>query len=314
MNRGSAIVTGGAGFIGSRLVERMIDHGWAVYVVDDFSTHTTPKWPDLLGVSISNGRVQDHSSYRFNANPPNLIVHLAGKVGPLGVMKFKGSIAKDTVDSAAQVATWALQYECPLIFISTSEVYGDASRENKETDLPVIQPASGRSEYAVAKLAAEHMLLNIDKLDVRIIRPFNIAGYGQRTEGGFVIPRFINQVSSDEPMTVYLPGTQQRSFTHVDDFIDGLGLVYTDGKSKEIYNVGNPNNKTSMFELAMQVGRMSENSSARLELIDPFELHGSSFKEAPDKIPDHTKMVKLGWKPRRDLEMIIKDSFRYARD
>lgn len=310
----TAVVTGGAGFIGRRLVERMASNGWRVTIVDDMSTHDKKtmllhEFPQANYLSV--GRVQDHNMASVTKlGKPDLIVHLAGKVGPLGVLKFRGQIAKDTIDAAHTVADWALEFGCPLIDISTSEVYGNDDIANAESHKPVIQHPSARSEYAVAKLAAEHMLFNKDGLDVRVIRPFNIAGYGQRTDGGFVIPRFVEQALNGDNLTVYTPGTQERSFTHVDDFIDGLAVVYKRGTSREVYNIGNPYNKLTMEELAQQVIART-GSGVGIELVDPVYIHGEDFKDAPDKIPYSVKMFGLGWHPYRGTGEIVQDSIAY---
>ncbi len=312
----TAVVTGGMGFIGRRLVERMIVNGWRVLVVDDMSTHedktSFPTWEGSQAY-MSIGRVQDHTVASIaKQGKPDLIVHLAGKVGPLGVLKFKGKIAKDTIDANSVVADWALHYECPLIDISTSEVYGDDSKKNSEWDKPVIQHPSARSEYAVSKLAAEHMLMNTDGLDVKIVRPFNIAGYGQRADGGFVIPRFIEQAFKGDDLTVYWPGHQQRSFTHVDDFLDGLAIVYAKGDNRTVYNIGSPWNTITIHQLAIQIA--SRIGSANVSIVRASELHGKGFVDAPDKIPNAELLALLGWVPYRSTGEIIQDSIRYYRE
>jgi UDP-glucose 4-epimerase len=315
----SAVVTGSAGFIGNRVVERMLDKGWYVYGIDDYSTHNKAEWPlaERDNLQPITAKAQDVMWSKFKDYPPEVIIHLAGKVGPVGVMRHKGNIAKDTIEAADRVSIWAYEYECPLIFTSTSEVYGDDTGSNKESDPTTIQLHSARSEYAVSKLASEHMLINRqgsddwkDRLDVRIVRPFNIAGRGQRTDGGFVLPRFINDVKAKKKVTIYKPGTQQRAFTHVDDFIDGLALVYQRGKSGEVYNLGNENNKISMFGVAEEVTFHVTGGYPKLdaEVVDPKDLHGPDFREAPDKIPDSTKArTELGWAPYRGICQIIKD-------
>jgi nucleoside-diphosphate-sugar epimerase len=315
----SAVVTGAAGFIGNRVVERMLDKGWYVYGIDDYSTHNKAEWPlaERDNLQPITAKAQDVMWSKFKDYPPEVIIHLAGKVGPLGVIKHSGKIAMDTIELADKVSVWAYEYECPLIDISTSEVYGDDTGTNSESDPTTIQLYSARSEYAVSKLASEHMLLNRvaskdweGRLDVRIVRPFNIAGRGQRTDGGFVLPRFIKDVRAKKKVTIYKPGTQQRAFTHIDDFVDGLALVYQRGKSGEIYNLGNERNKMTMFQLAEEVFVHANGTYPKLdaEIVDPKELHGPDFREAPDKIPDSTKArTELGWKPYRRICRIIED-------
>jgi UDP-glucose 4-epimerase len=312
-----AIVTGGAGFIGRRLVERMVEKEWDVVVIDDFSTHTHPKF-DMIdpyrkgkgGITFINAPVQDVSNYRLRDPNPDVIIHLAGKVGPIGVTKFKGLMVWDAVQASARTAVWAREFDCPLIFTSTSEVYGNSSWSNSEKDPTCIQLVSARSEYAVAKLAAEHMLLNQPGIDVRIIRPFNISGYGQRIEGGFVIPRFVKAMEDGDMMTLYQPGTQERSFTHVDDFLDGLDIVYRKGVSGEIYNIGNPNNRQAMIGLSSMIEHLY-GTRDRTVVVDPKDLHGPEFREAPDKIPNADKLIDMGWLPYRHTRQIVEDVIRY---
>jgi UDP-glucose 4-epimerase len=304
-----AIVTGGEGFIGSRLVERLLDASWEVLIVDDYSTHDGPWGTWNPGARLQQGHVQEVILPR-DFRKPDVIFHLAGKVGPVGVLKFKGYIAKDTIDAAYAVGDWAHDAGCPLIDVSTSEVYGSPDDANSEHTPKVFRNFSARSEYAIGKLAAENMLINRNNVDVRIIRPFNVTGARQRTEGGFVIPRFVQQAIKGEKLTVYQPGTQRRSFTHVDDIIDGMMLAWTKGKTNEVYNLGNPYNTRTMLELAQMVIAMW--GKGDYEIIDPQTLHGKSFVEAPEKIPNPTKaMRELGFEPFRKIEQIVSESIAW---
>ena len=162
-------------------------------------------------------------------------------------------------------------------------------------------------EYAVAKMAAETMLLNTDFLDVRIIRPFNVAGPRQSEQGGFVLPRFMRQARSGEAMTVYQPGTQRRAFTHVLDIVEGIYRAMRLGKQGEVYNLGNDLNECSIYELAREIHDIM-GSTSPIEIVDPTSIWGLGFKEAPDKIPYARKaMRELGWQPLRNRSQIILD-------
>jgi UDP-glucose 4-epimerase len=299
-----AIVTGAAGFIASHLVDRLIEQGWEVLAIDDLSGGTTDEHVNR-GARFIQARVQDCNFTNF----PDAIFHLAGKVGPVGVTRHAGEIALDTIQSADVVGRWATDWGCPLIDISTSEVYGDASKANSEYDPTVFQHSpSARKEYAVGKLAAETMLRNRKYLDVKVVRFFNVTGPRQSPVGGFVIPRFVLQALRGEPLTVYAPGTQVRSFSHVDDIIDGLMLIYEKGVSGEVYNLGNPYNACTMTELAEEV---LDYIPGRYDIVDPITLHGASFREAPDKTPDASKVMALGWAPVLGRCEIIEDVFDY---
>lgn len=303
------VVSGGAGFIGSHLVDALVDRGWRVLVIDDHSNRGSG-WRNpaalYLDAAVQRAIVPD--------DPIDAVFHLAGKVGPTGVLRWAGQIAKDTVDAAATVGDWARRAECPLIDVSTSEVYGDPSGPNSErTPRTFVAGTSARMEYAVGKLAAETMLLNTAGLDVRIVRPFNVTGPRQMPDGGFVLPRFVAQALAGTPLTVYQPGTQRRAFTHVADIVAGILAVFDRGRAGEAYNLGHAANECSIAELAADVLAVT-GSRAGARILDPTTIHGPLFREAPDKIPDARKAIReLGWSPMRSRLDIIADVVDYWR-
>lgn len=304
-----AIVTGGAGFIGSHLVDALVCRGWRVLVIDDHSNHGSGyRNPDALylDAAVQRAIVPD--------DPIDAVFHLAGKVGPTGVLRWAGKIAKDTVDAAATVGAWARRAECPLIDVSTSEVYGDPSGPNSELTPRTFAPGtSARMEYAVGKLAAETMLLNTTGLDVRIVRPFNVTGPRQMPDGGFVLPRFVAQALAGAPLTVYQPGTQRRAFTHVADIVAGILAVFDRGRPGEAYNLGHAANECSILELAADVLAATGSRTGAL-ILDPATIHGPLFREAPDKIPDARKAIReLGWSTTRSRLDIVSDVVDYWR-
>lgn len=282
-----AVVTGGAGFIGGHLADRLEADGWDVLVID---RATGPSIQDYRGVPQAEA-----------------IFHLASPVGPLGVLEWAGRLVPEVIESTRIVADWARWLGCPLVYVSTSELYGPQEGACSEA-LPRITPAghSARMEYAVAKLAAETMLLNERSLDVRIVRPFNVAGPRQKPDGGFVMPRFARQALTGAPLTVYMPGTQLRALTHVADIVEGLLAVYERGRRGEVYNLGNAGNLCSVWDLALEVAMAVGGPSAPV-LVDP-TLRWPDFTEAADKWPDAAKATReLGWHPYRDRPSIIGD-------
>jgi UDP-glucose 4-epimerase len=297
-----ALVTGGKGFIGSHLVERLLVDGWQVTVVDDGRSGAT----EFPGAEYIRRSVAEAGRLGWCVDA---VFHLAGPVGPVGVLEHAGRIVPDIVRDAQVVRDIAFRDRAPLVYVSTSEVYGLQQQPMTE-DAPRIIAAghSARMEYAVAKMAAETMLLNTDGLDVRIIRPFNVAGPRQREDGGFVLPRFIRQAKNGEPLTVYQPGTQRRAFTHVLDIVDGIVRAASTGPSGAVYNLGNPANECSIGELALEVVGVLGIPS-RIDIVDPVTLWGPTFREAPDKVPDITlARTVLGWEPTRDRETVIEDA------
>lgn len=284
-----AIVTGGSGFIGSHLVEILEADGWDVWNIDR-----------ALGASIQ--------TVRLNLDNADAIFHLASPVGPVGVINQAGYIVTEVIDCAEIVRRWAARFDCPLIYVSTSEVYGSGGADAEDDACRFGPETSARKEYAVAKLAAETMLRNTPGLDVRIVRPFNVAGPRQQAAGGFVLPRFIAQARSGRPLTVYAPGTQRRAFAHVREVAGGIYAAYQRGAAGEVYNLGNPANATSMFDLANRVLDVM-GLDGDLEVVDPAALHGPGFREAPDKLPNIAKAQRdLDWHPVRGLGDIIADA------
>lgn len=285
----TVVVTGGAGFIGSHLVDLLRDRGADVEVIDRAAG------PDI-----------EHAEFPTTS----YIYHLAGPVGPVGVLSQAGRIVTDIIRDAAIVRDVALRDGARLVYVSTSEVYGPqpAGRTDEHAPRVITAGHSARQEYAVAKLAAETMLLNTPDLDVVIIRPFNVAGPRQRTEGGFVLPRFIEQALAGKPLTVYQPGTQRRAFTHVLDIVEGIALAASKGRRGQVYNLGNPANECDILTLAAEVIEATGSTSA-IEVVDPVTLHGPAFAEAPDKVPDPTRAIEeLGWRPKRDRLTVIRDA------
>lgn len=298
-----AIVTGGFGFIGSHLVDRLLADGHEVVVIDDGRNATAPL-AERDGLTIFRRAVEDTPLSLVRAD---IIYHLAAPVGPVGVIRRGGVIAREVVEASYRVGRWALLNACPLIDVSTSEVYGSGGSDAEDDPCTFQAPTSARKEYAVAKLAAETMLRNTPDLDVRIVRPFNVAGPRQSAYGGFVIPRFVQQARTGAALTVYAPGDQRRAFTHVLDIVDGLVLIAEAGTPGEVYNLGNPGNSTTMIGLAQRVlGVLGMPGVTRI--VDPVELHGPGFREAPDKLPNAEKAMALGWRPTRDLGQIIRDA------
>lgn len=298
------VVTGGLGFIGSHLAETLAIDGHEVFIIDDGRTSAVRT---VYGTEVIHEQVQR----AYWPDKLDGIFHLAGPVGPVGVLNHAGYIVRDVIEMATTVAVEALVNHCPIVFVSTSEVYGLQPQPVNERSPQVFgMDHSARKEYAVAKLAAETMLLNDATLTagVTIIRPFNVAGPRQQTRGGFVIPRFIDQAMRGIPLTVYVPGTQQRAFTHVLDIVDGIRLAMINVEGRQVFNLGNPLNVCTIEQLAAEVieevGR-----GGSIEMTDPTALWGSRFREAPDKIPDPALAIeKLQWHPTRDRATIIREA------
>jgi len=326
MNTRKILITGGFGFIGSHLTEKLIaDDRNHVHIVDNLSTNSiNPEaYLDFLGrprnLTYSICSVEQFCDGLAPKRDFDQIYHLASVVGPVGVLSHAGNIALQIVSDANHIVQMALRTNAKIVDVSTSEVYG-GGRDGycSEKDFKVIQPnVTVRLEYAVAKLAAEISLINITRvtgLKVSIVRPFNVAGPRQSGRGGFVLPRFIEQALTGEAITVYSDGKMVRAFTHVKDIVNGIVLAMEKGANGEVYNIGNPSNKTTILELAERVVFLTH-SKSEISHVDPKILFGPLFEEANDKYPDSDRATHdLDWRPVHTIDEIINDSCAYIRN
>ena len=313
------LITGGLGFIGSHSVEKWKNLGYKITIIDNMSSNAlspTDKLfegceiilEDILNVDIT--RLEKFDS----------ILHLASPVDPVGVLKHSGKMASIIIDDIYWAINAAKHNNCPLIFISTSEIYGyrDGKTYLKENDQKVLDGEfTVRNEYAIAKLLSEIVLSNTGKIDpnfkYQIIRPFNVSGKYQLPDGGFVVPRFVNQALNNKDITVYYDGLQLRAFTWVKDIVEGIYLTST--APEELWNgewnVGNEMNENTILYMAEKIKEMSQ-SNSQVIYIDPVLLHGPLFSEAPEKIPNSEKIKDLlGWKPTKGVDEILNEVVEY---
>jgi UDP-glucose 4-epimerase len=235
----------------------------------------------------------------------------------VGVLQHSGKIASGVIEDAVALADMCQKTGAKLCAVSSSEVYGGGQSGlcDETMECRIGPEPSARREYAVGKLAAEVALQNLARdggLDVRIVRPFNVTGPRQSPRGGFVLPRFVLQALTGKPLTVYGDGSQVRAFTHVTDIVQGLVAAMDRGAPGEIYNLGNPENRITIEELATCVAVRGSLEPAEIQFVDPKALFGDRFAEANDKYPDAQKAFdQLGWRPNYDVRRIVVDVIRY---
>ena len=250
----------------------------------------------------------------------DLVLHLASPVGPVGVLKHSGNMARIILDDIYWAINAAKHNNCPLVFISTSEIYGHRDEKSyleEESDKVLHGEFTVRNEYAIAKLLSEIVLTNQAKINpdfrYQIIRPFNVTGKYQLPDGGFVLPRFVNQALKGEDITVYYDGLQLRAFTWVKDIVDGIYLtsIADDKNWNEEWNIGNEKNERTILYLAERVKEIT-NTESKIVNVDPVELHGPLFAEAPEKIPNSEKIKeRLGWKATKGVDEVIQEVVEY---
>jgi len=308
------LITGGLGFLGSYSIERYKKEEYKITVVDNLSTNVIQ--PDDPICEDVNVIIEDVLKYDWNKSEAfDMILHLASPVGPVGVLKHSGKIADLIISDIYWAIEGALKFNCPLIFISTSEIYGyrkEATYLKENDDKLLVGNYSIRNEYSMAKLLSEIVLENtakVKQIKYQILRPFNISGARQLKTGGFVLPTFVTQALSNIPITVFGNGKQVRAFTHVKDIVEGIYLtsIAEDKYYNQIWNIGNPDNISTIDYLAKTVKEKTKTSS-EIIYVNPKTIHGPLYEEAWDKIPDATKIKDiLKWNPLYSKDEIIND-------
>lgn len=318
MKKKSVLITGGLGFLGSYSIELWKKEGWDITVIDNLSTNVIePSDPICDNVNLIIDDILNCSWQSLDKF--DMIVHLASPVGPAGILKHSGKIADYIMSDIYWAIEGANKNSCPLVFVSTSEIYGhrDEAVFLKEDEDKILRGKfSVRNEYSIAKLLSEIVLSNVAKisdLKYQIIRPFNISGARQLKNGGFVLPTFVQQALNHSDITVFNSGEQIRAFTHVSDIVNGIYLITTAPEQhyNQSWNVGNAKNVSTINELAGIV-KSKTNSNSTIAHVDPKTIHGPLYEEAWDKIPDAEKIKDLlGWEPKWSKEEIIEDVIKH---
>ena len=315
------LITGGAGFIGSHLAERLLDAGQAVTVVDDLST----------GRDANLARIRDHQKFCFvrdtvsSERTVNLLMsqcdavfHLAATVGVQLVHDEPVRTIHTTIHGTEVVLDAAHRFGKPVLITSSSEVYGKGTRVPFGEDDDVVMGATRFTRwcYAYAKGIDEFLGLAYHKqfaLPVVIVRLFNTVGPRQVGQYGMVLPRFVEAALANRPLKVYGDGTQTRCFCQVTDVVDALIKLFdTPAAQGQVFNVGG-DEEVSMNDLACRV-IAAAGSGSPTELIPYDVAYGQRFDDLPRRVPKLDKIRgAIGFAPKMNLEQIIRsviDDFR----
>ncbi|MBO1333637.1 NAD-dependent epimerase/dehydratase family protein [Streptomyces sp. VRA16 Mangrove soil] len=310
------LVTGGAGFIGSHLTDALLAQGHTVVVLDDLSTgdrvNLAAAWPDprlrFVRGSVLDARLVDELTARCDH-----VVHLAAAVGVRAVVEQPLKSFTTNARGTETVVEAARRHGRPLLFASTSEVYGkNGSGPVAETADRILGPTTvARWSYSTAKAVGEILVLGHHRefgLPVTVARIFNTVGPRQSPAHGMVVPRLAAQAVAGRPLTVYGDGTQRRCFTHVADTVDALlRLLAHPGACGEVFNVGS-DEETAIGDLAGIVVERA-GSPSPLRFIPYEEVYGGAaggFQDLPRRIPDTGKLRELtGWAPKSGLVDIV---------
>jgi len=315
------LITGGAGFIGSHLSERLLALGHEVLAIDDLSTG---KVENILPV-------RSHPSYEFHCDSifnrrlmaelvdlADIVFHLAAAVGVKRIVDYPVQTIETNVGGTEVVLELAAKRQRRLVLASTSEVYGKSNKLpfSETDDLVLGSTYNQRWAYACSKAIDEFLALAYfreQKLPVTIVRLFNTVGPRQTGQYGMVVPTFVRQALLQEPVTVFGDGTQARCFGHVSDIIDGLLAVAADDSTAgEIFNLGNTEEVT-IGELALRVIAATK-SSSQIRYVPYSEAYGPGFEDMYRRIPDISKATAwLNFHPRFGLDEILRDVVSFVR-
>ena len=307
------LVTGGAGFIGSHLAEKLIARGDQAVILDDLSTGTPKNLATLEGkVMFHKGNILDRAIVDRLIAECDYVVHLAAALGVLKIINKPLESLKTNLQGSGIVLEAADKYKKPVLIASTSEIYGknDKVPLNEEDDRIIGHPLKSRWSYSEAKAVDESFAYFYhleNKLPVRIVRFFNTVGPRQVGHYGMVVPRFISAALANKPLSVYGSGDQIRCFCHVDDAVRALLLVMDSDKAiGQVFNVGN-NQQISIMELAKKVIGITRSTSS-IEKIAYENAYPEGFEDMQRRVPDISKIKQvLGWTPEINLDQIIKD-------
>jgi len=307
------LVTGGAGFIGSHLVEKLITRGGQVVILDDLSTGIPKNLATVQGkFAFNKGNILDRSIIEKLVAECDYVVHLAAALGVLNIVNKPLESLQTNLQGSEIVLEACDKYRKPVLIASTSEIYGKNEKAalNEEDDRIIGHPLKSRWSYSEAKAVDESLAYFYyleNKLPIRIVRFFNTVGPRQVGHYGMVVPRFVSAALKNEPLSVYGSGDQIRCFCHVDDAVRALLLVMDSDKAVgEVFNVGN-NQQISIMELAKKVIEIT-GSSSKIEKIAYKDAYPDGFEDMQRRVPDISKIKRvLGWTPEINLDQIIKD-------
>jgi UDP-glucose 4-epimerase len=309
-----ALITGGAGFIGSHLAETLLGRGKRVNVVDDLSTgklanishlrdnpHFTCTIDTIMNEKLMDDLIKD----------TDIIYHLAASVGLKYVIDNPLKSIQTNVRGTEIILDLASKYKKKVLITSTSEVYGKNNKVpfKEEDDSIIGYTKLYRWSYACAKKLDEFLAFayfHEKKLPVIIVRLFNTSGPRQTGEYGMVIPRFIKQAILNQSITIYGSGKQKRCFSYVGDIVGAIVELIDNPKCcGEIFNIGN-DEEISIEDLAYKIKKLT-NSTSLIHYVSYNDAYGDGFEDMQRRIPDLSKIKKfIGYKPKVGLDEMLK--------
>lgn len=304
-----SVVTGGAGFLGSHLCDRLLAEGHRVVCIDNLITGDTANIAHLVGHERFSFLKHDVTNYIFIDGPVHNVLHFASPASPIDYLKLPIQTLKVGSLGTHKALGLSKEKNARFLIASTSEVYGDPLvHPQEESYWGNVNPIGSRGVYDEAKRFAEAMTMayhRFHSVDTRIVRIFNTYGPRMRINDGRAIPAFMSQAIRGEDVTVFGDGSQTRSVCYVDDLIDGIYKLLMSDISDPV-NIGNPD-ELPMIDLAREIIELTGSKSKII------------FKELPEddpkiRQPDITKAKKyLGWEPKVNRKEGLKKTLDYFR-
>ena len=309
------LITGGAGFIGSHLTDRLVADGHQITILDNLATGRKENLSAHLGgesVNFIEGSILDLPLLDALVKETEYVFHLAAAVGVFNIVNHPLDSLMTNIRGTENVLESAHKYSKPVFVTSSSEVYGkNASDSLKESDDRILgAPVTLRWSYSEAKAIDESLAYAYwveKKLETRIVRFFNTVGPRQLGAYGMVVPRFVQFALSNEPITIYGNGEQTRCFGHVLDAVDAVvRIAFTENTIGKVINIGN-DFEISINDLAKKV-IADTNSQSEIVYVPYEEAYGDGFEDMERRVPN-IELIKslVGWEPKRDLSTMISD-------
>ena len=319
---GTALITGGAGFIGSYLAESLLDEGWEVFVLDDLSTgahRNVERLRDRPGFHLVVDSVLSPSVVSELVYKCDVVYHLAAAVGVRLIVEQPVHTMVTNLQGTTTVLEYCNKYDKRVLIASSSEVYGDHREEQplEESDRRVYGPVTERRWlYADSKAMDEFLALGFHQergLDCVIARFFNTVGPRQSGQYGMVIPSFVERAVAGAPLEVHGDGMQTRSFCHVADTVRAtVGLMEARDISGEIFNIGSPD-RVRILDLARRVLELT-GSRSELVFVPHSAVYGVGIEDVLHREPSIDKIrAATGWRPSLDLERVLADVIDHTR-
>ena len=315
------LVTGGAGFIGSHLCERLLLDGHNVIAIDNLSTGSLANLSSLetsTEFTFVEGSILNLQALIPLVSGVDYVFHLAAAVGVLNIMNNPLDSLLTNIRGTENVLMAAQSSKIPVFITSSSEVYGkNTSNSLRESDDRILgSPTTLRWSYSEAKAIDESLAYAYfveQKLETRIVRFFNTVGPRQVGAYGMVVPRFVKSALANDPITIYGNGKQTRCFAHVYDVIDAvIAIAFADNTIGRVINIGN-NAEISIFDLA-QLIKERVGSKSPIEVISYMNAYGVEFEDILHRRPVLSKLERLtGFRTKWTLVKTLDDLIRTER-